>query len=141
MFLDLEASLGQYEDVEQNFELMNNIRSRYGLNSVANDKNSELDNLFDANITSALEIKIESDLEIPIQESTTSLDEREIIVEETVGNESDIEDTNMEEFKEESESTTSFKEFDEESDELEDKTKRKRKGRKEDDDAEIFEWV
>jgi hypothetical protein len=150
MFLDFQAlSSNEFEDVELNYDYeknVNNIRSRYGLKPI-DEKATGLENLFDANITSALEIKIENEMEIPLHETTLDErefhEEREFIDEETIEDEeSEIEEYNEDSnFKEESEDSMNFKEEEEDSisDELEEKVKRKRKERKADDDQEIFE--
>lgn len=99
--------------------------------------NTALDHLFDTNITGALDIKIENEMEIPLN------DEREFIQEETIEDEgSDFDELNEVHLKEESEGSRSFDEEEEYiSDDLEKKVKKKKRGRKSDEigDDELFE--
>lgn len=142
MFLELQTlSNNEYED-ELNYEYeknANNIRSRYGLKVVLDDKMTGLENLFDPNITSALEIKIENEIELPIQETEANvLVDREYIEEETIGDDgSETDELDDSYYKEESEESKSFKEENEEEsigDEFEEKLK-KRRSRKSTDDG------
>lgn len=153
MFLDLQALSNNeqdVEDVELNYEYeknVNNIRARYGLKVLIDEKTTGLENLFDSNIVGALEIKIENEMDLPIHVETNAIDETEFIEEDvTVEGEeeaSDIEDHNDSNFREESEDSMSFKEEEEEnesiSDEFEEKVRKQRRGRKANDDREVFE--
>lgn len=144
MFLEIDAISAQgYEESSFNYEYeknINNIRNRYGLKLFIDDKSAGLDNLFDANIASALEIKIENEMEIPMMENsqTMAVDEREYFVEEALEDEGSIDDT----LKDDSDESVSYEEVEQESadEEFEEKLKTKKKERKAfGDNEELFE--
>lgn len=138
MFLDLEtnSSSNEYEDCE----MISNIRNRYGLKMLIDDKNTELEHLFNSNITGALEIKIENEMEIPTESETNPIDEKEFIEEETVVNaESDVEE--YIDFQEESEDSTNFKEENESASDFEQEVEKSKRWKKVGDDQHEFEFT
>lgn len=156
MFIELESN-SQFTCQEFDHDLqseetdINNIRSRYALKILVEEKDEDgLENLFEVStIDGALEIKIENDIEIPGVVEEEVLDEKEFIEEELDEEDTYIEDSDIDEstlrFKDEedfkSEVNESFNDEEFITEDMNLKARKRKKERKNDDDFVIFDFI